>query len=46
MDLLLLAANGVTAHFEVMAPKDPLLGTKKKTLLERGQKDLIARLRE
>ena len=44
MDLLVLAPGGVTVHFEVKAPKDPLLGTKRKTPLERGQKELIAKL--
>lgn len=46
MDLLVLAPGGVTVHFEVKAPKDPLLGTKRKTPVERGQKELIAKLRE
>ena len=36
----------MTVHFEVKAPKDPLLGTTRKTPLEKGQKELIGKLQE
>ena len=46
MDLVVKAPGGITVDLEVKAPKDPMLGTKRKTPLEPGQKELIAKLQE
>lgn len=43
-DLVVLAPKAVTVWLEVKAPKDPLLGTRRKTPLSREQKELIPKL--
>ena len=45
-DLVVLAPGPVTVWLEVKAPKDPYLGTKKKTPLSADQKELLPKLQE
>ena len=45
MDLIVLAPGPIAVWFEVKAPADPLLGTKRKTPVEKGQRELIGKLR-